>query len=221
MHARRLYIGGWDVETKEDVSSFINTTICTALGKDDGSCFVVSVYIVHERRFAYVELSSMELATACLALDGMIYRGLPLKVRRPNDYNPSAVNDMLSYSKPSFTKLAAAAEASGPIRHLPSRILVLLNVATSDALLDDAEYAAICDEVSTECAKSGPVLSVVVPRPGEARYPPTSVGKVFVEFKLVNHAEHAAKALHGRGFDDRIVAVEFMSPAIFAIPAFW
>jgi len=69
------------------------------------------VYINPERKFAFVEfnrcalcldrgcltetqrltaaaLCSIELANSIMTLDGLMFKGQPVKVRRPNDYNP-------------------------------------------------------------------------------------------------------------------------------------
>ena len=52
---------------------------------------VMTVYINRERNFAFVELNTIELTTACLQLDGIKFNGQSLRIRRPNDYNPSVV----------------------------------------------------------------------------------------------------------------------------------
>ncbi|KAK6117890.1 hypothetical protein DH2020_048366 [Rehmannia glutinosa] len=50
---------------------------------------VVNVYINYEKKFAFVEMRSVEEASNAMALDGIIFEGAPVKVRRPSDYNPS------------------------------------------------------------------------------------------------------------------------------------
>lgn len=56
---------------------------------------IVQVYINHEKCFAFVELKSIELTTACLGLDGIKYPhrngSNVLRVRRPNDFKPELV----------------------------------------------------------------------------------------------------------------------------------
>lgn len=308
------------------------------------------MYINRERHFAFVELKSIELTTACMELDGISYQGQPLKIRRPNDYNPSAVKEVgpipklnvnalgivstsvsdgpgkifvgglpyhlneeqvkellqafgplksfhlvkelntglskgygfCEYMDPEVTQVACAglndmqigdktltvrtaltagglyppelqimqepqpvttttmmqaATSSNPLlpnvdpilqqlqKHqsqqlqivpsvplgAPSRIIVLLNMVTAEDLTDDEEYNDICDDIRAECEKSGPIRSMVVPRPGEKQFQSASVGKIFVEFGEIAHAQHASNELHGRGFANRTVAVEFMA----------
>ena len=49
---------------------------------------IISVYINRERRFVFLEFKTMEITTACLALDGIDVMGQgKVKVKRPNDYN--------------------------------------------------------------------------------------------------------------------------------------
>ncbi|RLN68674.1 hypothetical protein BBJ28_00007972, partial [Nothophytophthora sp. Chile5] len=90
-HARRLYVGGIGEITEPEITAFFNDVIDRALGEKQEGGAVVSVYINRERHFAFVELRTIELTTACMNLDGVAYRGQPLKIRRPNDYNPATV----------------------------------------------------------------------------------------------------------------------------------
>jgi len=88
-HARRLYVGGVQNVTEEELKVFFNHIIDLALGEPTEGGPVLSVYINLERAFAFVELKSIELTTACMALDGLRFRDLQLKIRRPSDYNPA------------------------------------------------------------------------------------------------------------------------------------
>jgi splicing factor U2AF subunit len=90
-HARRLYVGGIGDVNETEITEFFNDVIDRALGERQEGGAVVSVYINRERHFAFVELRTIELTTACMNLDGVSFRGMPLKVRRPNDYNPATV----------------------------------------------------------------------------------------------------------------------------------
>lgn len=85
--SRRLYIGGMIATTEREVMDFFNAVICRTYQPGE---HVVSVSMNHEKHFAFLELRSMELAAAVLELDGIQYRGAPLRIRRPNDYNPTA-----------------------------------------------------------------------------------------------------------------------------------
>jgi len=91
-HARRLYIGNLPpATTEEEIHNFFRHSIGQALvGPALQEDPVLSVYINHERHFAFLEFKVAEMATACMALDGLDLnnRG-KLKIKRPNDYNPA------------------------------------------------------------------------------------------------------------------------------------
>lgn len=101
-HARRLYIGNIPDLSEEQVHTFFRDAICNSIILDPNtnpnasshrSQYVdndpiISVYINRERRFVFLEFKTMEITTACLALDGIDVMGQgKVKVKRPNDYN--------------------------------------------------------------------------------------------------------------------------------------
>ena len=94
-HARRLYIGHLPPNvTEQELHVFFKAAIGQALVNNGPSPEhedpILSVYINHERRFCFLEFKTVEMATACLALDGIDIHGKgKVKVKRPNDYNPT------------------------------------------------------------------------------------------------------------------------------------
>ncbi|CAI5726312.1 hypothetical protein KXD40_001923 [Peronospora effusa] len=336
-HARRLYVGGIGEISESEITVFFNDVIDRALGEKQEGGSVVSVYINRERHFAFVELRTIELTTACMNLDGVSYNGQPLKIRRPNDYNPATVpkdlgpipelnlaalgivsttvsdgpgkifigglpyhlneeqvkellqafgplrsfhlvkelssnlskgygfceymdinvtdaaciglNDMRLGDKTLTVRRAmsqenakAVASAAGTVNTglelgldpsraaiqamtmagipsvplgTPSRVIVLLNMVTPEELEDEEEYTDILDDIKGECERFGTVPSLLLPRPRDGI--PSAVGKVFVEFGDVQAAQGAATELHGRGFSNRTVAVEYMDEGKYAL----
>jgi RNA recognition motif-containing protein len=107
-HARRLYVGGIGEISEPEITAFFNDVIDRALGEKQEGGSVVSVYINRERHFAFVELRTIELTTACMNLDGVSYNGQPLKIRRPNDYNPATVPTIWDRSRSSTWRLWAS-----------------------------------------------------------------------------------------------------------------
>ncbi len=89
-HARRIYVGGIGNVQEQDIEDFFNSVMAKAYKPVDGGA-VLSVYINSVRRFAFVEFRTIEMTTAAMQLDGISYNGQPLKLRRPNDYNPDIV----------------------------------------------------------------------------------------------------------------------------------
>jgi U2 snRNP auxiliary factor large subunit len=90
-HARRLYIGNLPpYATEDEIHSFFRHSIDQALvGPPLAEDPILSVYINHERHFCFLEFKTVEMATACMAMDGLDLNGRgKVKVKRPNDYNP-------------------------------------------------------------------------------------------------------------------------------------
>lgn len=107
-HARRLYVGNLPTWVTESlIHDRFRSAIETALvrsneekANDPASLEedpILSVYINHERRFAFLEFKSVEMTTACMGLDGLELEPPPgvvdsngpakVKIKRPNDYN--------------------------------------------------------------------------------------------------------------------------------------
>ncbi|CAL9189240.1 unnamed protein product [Musa hybrid cultivar] len=74
--------------SKQTIATFFSH-VMSAIGGNSAGDAVVNVYINHEKKFAFVEMRSVEEASNAMALDGIIFEGVPVKVRRPTDYNPS------------------------------------------------------------------------------------------------------------------------------------
>eukprot|EP00475_Leptophrys_vorax_P019290 TRINITY_DN26349_c0_g1_i1.p1 TRINITY_DN26349_c0_g1~~TRINITY_DN26349_c0_g1_i1.p1 ORF type:complete len:426 (-),score=27.41 TRINITY_DN26349_c0_g1_i1:193-1311(-) len=90
-HARRVYVGGLPpMANEQSVSAFFNNAMNVIGGNAAGSgdC-VVYVYINAEKKFAFVEMRTVEEASNAMALDGISFEGVNVRVRRPSDYNPS------------------------------------------------------------------------------------------------------------------------------------
>ncbi|EPS64699.1 hypothetical protein M569_10077, partial [Genlisea aurea] len=127
-HARRVYVGGLPpTATEQTVATFFNHVMSAIGGNTAGpGDAVVNVYINHEKKFAFVEVRSVEEASNAMALDGIIFEGGPVKVRRPSDYNPSLAA-ALGPSQPSPNlNLAAVGLMPGSTGGLegPDRIFV-------------------------------------------------------------------------------------------------
>ncbi|KAJ4981611.1 hypothetical protein NE237_032448 [Protea cynaroides] len=104
-HARRVYVGGLPpMANEQTIATFFSQVMAAIGGNTSGSGdAVVNVYINHEKKFAFVEMRTVEEASNAMALDGIIFEGVSVRVRRPTDYNPS---------------LAAALGPSHPSPHL-------------------------------------------------------------------------------------------------------
>ncbi|CAM9759550.1 unnamed protein product [Discosporangium mesarthrocarpum] len=145
----------------------------------------------------------MQLAQAMAALD------------------PSAARTMMESMGQGVGGIQSAAVAESVVAanlvrtSAPTRVLVLLNMVTEEDLADPQEYEDIVDDIQQECSSHGTVNAVVIPRPGEADAS-IAVGKVFVEYAMVESAQKAALSLAGRQFSQRIVKVEYYNEDKFA-----
>lgn len=74
----------------QTVAVYFNQVMAAVGGNTAGpGDAVLNVYINHDKKFAFVEMRSVEEASNAMALDGIMFEGAPVKVRRPTDYNPS------------------------------------------------------------------------------------------------------------------------------------
>lgn len=107
-HARRIYVGGINPNNtdEESLKSHLNSILAKALGDDPESTYILSVYYNAQKCFAFIELNSIELTTACLELDGLLYLNSPLKVLRANEYKPELVTSNTNQIKLNLTGLS-------------------------------------------------------------------------------------------------------------------
>ncbi|XP_010446758.1 PREDICTED: splicing factor U2af large subunit A isoform X1 [Camelina sativa] len=127
-HARRVYVGGLSPTANEQsVATFFSQVMAVVGGNTSGpGDAVVNVYINHEKKFAFVEMRSVEEASNAMSLDGIIFEGAPVKVRRPSDYNPSLAATLGPSQPSSNLNLAAVGLTPGASGGLegPDRIFV-------------------------------------------------------------------------------------------------
>ncbi|KAL3681412.1 hypothetical protein R1sor_024368 [Riccia sorocarpa] len=125
-HARRVYVGGLPpMANEQTIATFFSQVMAAVGGNTAGpGDAVVNVYINQEKKFAFVEMRTVEEASNAMALDGIIFEGVSVRVRRPSDYNPSMAAT-LGPSQPSphlnlaavgLTPGSAAGGADGPDR---------------------------------------------------------------------------------------------------------
>ncbi|KFK40751.1 hypothetical protein AALP_AA2G036200 [Arabis alpina] len=91
-HARRIYVGCLPPTATEQngfpCSSRWQRSLAIGGNTAGPGDSVVNVFINYEKKFAFVEMRSVEEASNAMALDRIILEGVPVKVRRPGDYSP-------------------------------------------------------------------------------------------------------------------------------------
>ncbi|KAF1830842.1 RNA-binding domain-containing protein [Decorospora gaudefroyi] len=78
-----------------------------------------------------------------------------------------------------------ASSAAENLEH--SRVICLMNMVTSDELINDKEYEEIKEDIEEECQKYGPIVETKIPRPAGARSS-IGVGKIYIKYQDVESA---------------------------------
>ncbi|KAG1655301.1 hypothetical protein FOA52_007958 [Chlamydomonas sp. UWO 241] len=91
-HARRSYVGGLPPTANEQsIATFFSHALAAIGGNTAGpGNAVVNVYINREKNFSFVEFRTIEETSNAMALDGIMFEGVSVRCRRPNDYNAAA-----------------------------------------------------------------------------------------------------------------------------------
>jgi splicing factor U2AF subunit len=99
MQTRRVYIGGIPFGMAGDqMVDFFNQKMHEhGLAVGPGNP-VLACQINIDKNFAFLEFRTAEETTACLAFDGIMLMGQPLKLRRPKDYVPMVGTEIQAMS---------------------------------------------------------------------------------------------------------------------------
>ena len=85
--SRRLYVGNLPADlTEADISTFFNQAMIKSHATIQSGLPIMNVYLNLDKRFAFIEIRSVPETMAALRLDGILFRGMSLRMRRPNDY---------------------------------------------------------------------------------------------------------------------------------------
>ena len=178
-------------------------------------------------KFAFIELRNAEEAVNALNLNQIPYLGTQLRVGRPSKWNGPPDHHgnwedilakymsgelQLGQSVNAAAAPAAAATAPAPFAATPtSRVVELKNMLSPQDLENPEEYNDIMEDTRDECSQFGQLVSVVIPRAGEA-----GATKIFLEYTSTTDAQKAIAGLRGRTFDGRKVIAEYFDETKFA-----
>ncbi|GJN25840.1 hypothetical protein PR202_gb13724 [Eleusine coracana subsp. coracana] len=195
-HARRVYVGGLPPNANEQtVAVYFNQVMAAIGGNTSGpGDAVLNVYINHEKKFAFVEMRSVEEASNAMALDGIMFERTPVKVRRPTDYNPSLAA-ALGPSQPSPNLNLAAVGLTGSAGGLegPDRIFV-----------GGLPYYFTETQVRELLESFGPLKGFDLVKDRETG---NSKGYAFCVYQDVNVTDIACAALNGIKMGDKTLTV--------------
>jgi len=229
--ARRLFLQSNNLSVSEQhIATFFNDAcIKSGIAIMPGDPIIAS-WIAPEGKYGFIEFRSLDEASAGLALNGITFQGLPMTVKRPNDYEPAPdwIPTNISLNAPG--QFVSAAPAAAPVMGslftataqpaldmaqlaagtagggggAPTVVLVLHNMMSEADLNDETEYAGILSDAKEECEKFGSVVEVKCPKEGPGR------AKIYVHFEAVEAAVQARDVLHGRMFDHQTVLASYM-----------
>ena len=201
-HARRLYAGGIPPKATEvEVMAFFNDIVTRALGANaPSSAPVIKIYLNQEKCYAFIEFSTIELATACMQLDGIKYEHHTgttlLRVRRPNDYKPETL------------------PPPGPIPTLSADVLGAAGATSASGpgkiFIGGLPYNLTDEQVMELLGAFGPIKAFhQVREPGSV----TSKGYGFCEYANPETAEAAIAGLNGMQLGDKTLTVRVAVPS--------
>ena len=159
---------------------------------------------------AIQSLNAMEIGDNCLVVQRA---SVGAKPGMPN----------LSYHQ--FPEITRPIMPAGENNTMDARILLMLNMATPEDLVDDQEYGDIYEDVKEESSRYGAVEDLRIPRPvkkdktkfasGDTAFQSAldaqradeaaGAGWVYVKFVNVQDAQSALKALAGQSFAGRSI----------------
>lgn len=190
-HARRLYVGNLPADTTDvQIADFFNRALVASKGVESPGDPVISVYINLEKRFAFIETRTVREAAAGLALDGVRFREMFLRLRRPNDYN--AGGDL---------------DARPPDGFNPN-ILGIVSTQVSDGpnkvFIGGIPYNLTEDQIKNLLQSYGPLAAFNL-----IKEPSTGMSKGFAFFEFVDPSvvDAACDGLHGMQVGDKTLTV--------------
>lgn len=190
-HARRLYVGNLPPDTTDaQIGDFFNRALKASKGVESEGDPVISVYINLEKRFAFIETRTIREAAAGLALDGVRFRDMFLRLRRPNDYNATI-----------------AGNPRPPERFNPG-ILGIVSTQVSDGpskvFIGGIPYNLTEDQIKSLLQSYGSLAAFNL-----IKEPSTGMSKGFAFFEFVDPSvvDAACTGLHGMQVGDKTLTV--------------
>ncbi|KAK9789550.1 hypothetical protein WJX73_009409 [Symbiochloris irregularis] len=200
-HARRVYVGGLPPTANEqNIATFFSNALAAVGGTTagPGPC-VVNVYINYEKKFAFVEFRTVEETSNAMALDGIMFEGVTVRVRRPNDYNPAAAAAL----GPSVPNSALNLQAIGLNSGAGASMLGMTDAAER-VFVGGLPYFMSDDQCKELLSSFGALKSFDLVRDRETG---NSKGYGFVVFADVGVTDVACAHLNGMRIGERVLTV--------------
>uniref|UniRef100_A0A7S0USS5 Splicing factor U2af large subunit n=1 Tax=Polytomella parva TaxID=51329 RepID=A0A7S0USS5_9CHLO len=198
-HARRIYVGGLPPSAQESsIAAFFSNALAAIGGNTAGhGNSVLNVYINREKSFSFVEFRTIEETSNAMALDNVVFEGVNVRVKRPNDYN-AAVAGSLGPTVPNRNLNLAAvglpqSQASASAADAHERIFV-----------GGLPYHMTEDQCREMLGAFGVIKSFDLVKDKEKG---TSRGYAFVVYQDPNVTDMACKGLNAIVIGDRTLTV--------------
>ena len=190
---------------------------------------VIHINMAPEGRYCFIELLSLEMATACLQLSGQVLlAGSMLSIGRPAGYiDPLKAQTAAQGAAEALARFQAESQAARKEAGIEvsendeeSPFLCVDGMITANVLENDTEYNEVLSDIKEEFEKYGIVLRVAVPRPidpsqSSVLFGTEGYGKVYVQYLEVDGAKAARAAVSGRLFSGQALTVEHMQAVAF------
>lgn len=102
--AKRFYVGNLPVDCSEStLMNFMEMNLrglsgTSSRSDSDDSSKVLSINVSNDRSYAFIECRTAEDASLAMNLDGVIFEGSQLKIRRPKEYHLAMTSGLLNTS---------------------------------------------------------------------------------------------------------------------------
>jgi len=103
VHSRRIYVGNIMPHVTDDtLRQFLDNAIMNVPGRPpQPNMPIFTVTINHGKMFAFIEFHCIEDCDIAICMDGIVMDGVPLKIRRPKDYQrPTGLAEPKKYHIP-------------------------------------------------------------------------------------------------------------------------
>ncbi|GKY92350.1 hypothetical protein MPSEU_000205900 [Mayamaea pseudoterrestris] len=209
--SRELFIGNTTPEmTEHMIKEFLgNAMLQVGLNEQPGNPIVTCRV---SGKFAFVEVRTAHEAKNALNLNNIPFLGSVLRVGRPSKWNGPP--DHQGNWEDILAKYMAGEIVVRPVGEAviaPSRVVQILNMLSSQDLVNEEEFQDILEDTREECSQFGKLVSVIIPKAGEV-----GATKVFLEYETTDDAQRAIASLAGRTFDGRTVEATLFDETKFA-----
>jgi len=195
-HARRIYVGGLDGESERELHEFFEDLLRKVL-VDRADHQIISVFVHNDRKFGFVEVNSVELATAMMSLDGIQMGNRILRVKRPKDYKPHEVQNEGPTPKLYLSKAPKSDQMGAGISNLVSDGPNKLFVGGLPHHLDERAVADLLEPF-------GKVKALKLIRMPNSNL---SKGYAFAEYEDPSVTDTAVEGLNGLKINERVLTV--------------